>query len=119
MSHGQTFKPDANDKRPFPHDLSELYGAVAEYYDAGWLSLRNALWHLAELQRYNLSWAMFMGQDKTHPSRLGHRIIADLLVYAMQEAGEVGRRVNRESCKSISGFWSITPAAAVHFLRPV
>ena len=39
-SHALVAPPDEPGKVPFHHTIEELYGAVAEYYDASWLSFR-------------------------------------------------------------------------------
>lgn len=33
--------------RPFHHTLEDVYGAVAQYYDVQYLSLRTAVWDTA------------------------------------------------------------------------
>jgi hypothetical protein len=40
-----------------PHGLQENYGSIAEYYDASWLSFRNAYWRLGNFhaEGYNAS----------------------------------------------------------------
>jgi hypothetical protein len=54
-THGQSFAPPAS--REFFYSPEETYGAIAEYYDATWLSFRNAFWRLGNLhaEGYNAS----------------------------------------------------------------
>ena len=43
------------------------------------------MYYLAELGRDGNSWDTFMGADRLHPNDLGHKIMADLVVYLLQQ----------------------------------
>lgn len=47
LTHGQAFPESHRDWVPFHQTNEEIYGALAQYYDAGWLSLRDAVYRLA------------------------------------------------------------------------
>ena len=57
-----------------------------QYYDAQWLSLRNAVWRPANFKNTSgLSWKEIMADDLFHPGDLGHKIMADLVVWLIQQ----------------------------------
>jgi len=51
MPKGMAFGPGNREKAPFPATLEDMYGALAQYYDAPWLSFRNAAWRLGEFHQ--------------------------------------------------------------------
>lgn len=51
MPKGMAFGPGNREKAPFAATLEDMYGALAQYYDAPWLSFRNAAWRLGEFHQ--------------------------------------------------------------------
>jgi hypothetical protein len=49
-------------------------------------SLRDAVYYLAEFGRDGASWDTFQGADRLHPNDLGHKVMADLVVYLLQQS---------------------------------
>jgi UDP-glucose:glycoprotein glucosyltransferase len=72
-------------KRPFYSTPEDVYGNLAQYYSAPALSFRDALWQFGDNGRGGKSWGDFMGPDRLHPSDLGHKVMADLVVYLLQQ----------------------------------
>jgi len=72
-------------KRPFYSTPEDVYGNLAQYYGAPSLSFRNAMWQYGDNGRGGKTWADFMGPDRLHPSDLGHKAIADLVVFLLQQ----------------------------------
>jgi hypothetical protein len=46
---------------------------------------RDALWQLGDNGRDGMSWDDFMGPDRLHPNDRGHRLMADMVIYLMQQ----------------------------------
>jgi hypothetical protein len=44
-------RESAGEWKPFPQTVEDLYGAVAQYYDAQWLSFRTALYRLTNFKK--------------------------------------------------------------------
>ncbi|WIA28011.1 hypothetical protein OEZ86_010599 [Tetradesmus obliquus] len=87
MPKGAAFSPSNKEKVHYFHTLEDNYGALAQYYDAPWLSWRNSVWRLGELHRYGYNWTDFMwNKDFMHPIDAGHKAIADVVVYAIQQS---------------------------------
>lgn len=57
-----------------------------DYRGHGWplFRCRDAMYHLAEFGQNGTSWDTVMGSDLLHPNDLGHKIMADLVVYMLQ-----------------------------------
>ncbi|KAI8475674.1 MAG: hypothetical protein J3K34DRAFT_27974 [Monoraphidium minutum] len=86
MPKGMAFAPGNKEKVPFAATLEDVYGAQAQYYDAPWLSFRNAMWRMAELHRGGFNWTDFMWDvDFMHPIDPGMRAICDAVVHLLQE----------------------------------
>ncbi|GIL91193.1 hypothetical protein Vretimale_18816 [Volvox reticuliferus] len=68
----------------FHHTMEDLEGALAQYYDVQYLSLRTALYRLAAIDREDgFLWdQMFVDH---HPGDSGHRVMADLVIYMLQD----------------------------------
>ncbi|GLC64085.1 hypothetical protein PLESTF_000116500 [Pleodorina starrii] len=67
----------------FQHTLEDLEGSLAQYYDVQYLSLRTAVYHLAALESEGFRRdQLFVDQ---YPSDAGHRIMADLVAYMIQD----------------------------------
>lgn len=89
-SHGQAFRRDSDEFRPFHITPEDQYGALALYYDAAWLSMRQAF-----LQRLGggegadealAGGLRFMDPvDGVHPNDLGHKVMADAAVWMVQQ----------------------------------
>jgi hypothetical protein len=76
------------DKTPFYKTVEDTYGAFAAYYDTPYLSMRNAIWRLSEHHHYQMNFTHYYGlsYDFVHPLEQGHRLIADMVLFAMQQA---------------------------------
>jgi lysophospholipase L1-like esterase len=72
-------------KRPFYSTPEDVYGNLAQYYGTPSLSFRNAMWQYGDNGRGGKSWGDIMGPDRLHPSDLGHKAMADLVVYLLQQ----------------------------------
>jgi len=74
------------DHIPFHMSNEDLYAALAQYYDAPYLSFRTATHRLNRLypnaSSFNNTHLMMM--DYRHPVDLGHHVMADLAVYLLQ-----------------------------------
>ncbi|KAG2482486.1 hypothetical protein HYH03_018593 [Edaphochlamys debaryana] len=69
---------------PFHDTMEDLETSLAQYYDVQALSLRTALYRLAVLeQRDGFRWRQLFFDH--HPGDAGHRMMADLAVFLMQE----------------------------------
>ena len=68
-----------------------MYGALAQYYDLQWLSMRATTYRLAAFNNdTKFSWCNIMNgglqsPDYLHPSDFGHKIMADLAVWLIQQ----------------------------------
>ncbi|GIL58946.1 hypothetical protein Vafri_13943 [Volvox africanus] len=68
----------------FHHTMEDLEGALAQYYDLQYLSLRTALYRLAAIdQEDGFRWDQIFVDH--HPGDAGHRVMADLVVYMLQD----------------------------------
>jgi len=89
-SHGQAFRRDKGDFRGFHITPEDQYGALALYYDLHWLSMRQA--YLNRLGSGEGAAAevgngmQYMDHDGFHPNDLGHKMMADVAVWAVQTA---------------------------------
>lgn len=84
----QAYPPEGmfgKSKRPFYSTPEDVYGNLAQYYGTPALSFRNALWQFGDNGRGGKQWSDFMGPDRLHPSDLGHKAMADLVVYLLQQ----------------------------------
>ncbi|KAG2495310.1 hypothetical protein HYH03_006582 [Edaphochlamys debaryana] len=69
---------------PFYRAMEDLEGAVAQYYDVQYLSLRTALYRLATVeQKEGFLWNQTFVD--THPGNSGNRMMADLAAYLVQD----------------------------------
>ncbi|KAI8470157.1 MAG: SGNH hydrolase-type esterase domain-containing protein [Monoraphidium minutum] len=86
MFHDREYVSDAGalEWRPFHHTLEDLYGAVAQYYSAPAVSFRNAIYNLGQAADYHFD--RYLKGDFIHPNDAGHRIMADMMIYLIQEA---------------------------------
>lgn len=74
LTQGPGYDPsDSSQFRPYHVSLEDLYGALPQYYDMAWLSLRTATWRYAISAPSNDSWSWhsFYDQDNRHPNDLG------------------------------------------------
>ena len=72
LSYGQAFDPNSTSWREYTATSEDLLGALAQYYDAQWLSLRNVAWSPAVLDPSpGLSWKDIMCSDRIHPGTTG------------------------------------------------
>uniref|UniRef100_A0A383V5K6 SGNH hydrolase-type esterase domain-containing protein n=1 Tax=Tetradesmus obliquus TaxID=3088 RepID=A0A383V5K6_TETOB len=85
---GMAYSSRHKDKTPFYKTVEDTYGSFAAYYDTPYLSMRNAIWRLAEHHHYQMNFTHFYGMsyDFVHPLEQGHRLIADMVLFAMQQA---------------------------------
>jgi hypothetical protein len=85
---GMAYSAHHKDKTPFYKTVEDAYGAFAAYYDTPYLSMRNAIWRLAEHHHYQMNFTHYYGlsYDFVHPLEQGHRLIADMVLFAMQQA---------------------------------
>lgn len=85
---GMAYRPQHKDKAPFYKTVEDSYGAYAAYYDLPYLSMRNAIWRLAEHHHYQMNFTHYFGlsYDFVHPLEQGHRLIADMVLFALQRA---------------------------------
>lgn len=85
---GMAYSSSHKDKTPFYKTVEDTYGSFAAYYDTPYLSMRNAIWRLAEHHHYQMNFTHFYGMsyDFVHPLEQGHRLIADMVLFAMQQA---------------------------------
>jgi lysophospholipase L1-like esterase len=84
----QAYPPEGmfgKSKRPFYSTPEDVYGNLAQYYGAPQLSFRNALWQYGDNGRGGKAWSDFMGPDRLHPNDLGHKAMADLVIYLLQQ----------------------------------
>ena len=85
-SHGLAFPQDRHDWIPFHRTMEDLYGALAQYYDVQYLSLRTAVYRLANFKKVpGKGWKNFMDVDGFHPGDGGFRVMADLSVWLIQQ----------------------------------
>ena len=61
------------------------YDVLLQYYSLPWVSLRNAIYHAAQRNLSGFTREEVFAPDCTHPNVLGHKYIADLLVYLVQQ----------------------------------
>lgn len=85
---GMAFAHDNKEKSPFHKTVEDVYGSFSSYYDLPQLSMRNAIWRLAELHHYQMNFTHFYGYayDFIHPLEPGHRLIADMVLFGLQQA---------------------------------
>ncbi|KAG1666700.1 hypothetical protein FOA52_013612 [Chlamydomonas sp. UWO 241] len=70
----------------FADTPEDAYGAVSQYYGAPSLSLRSAVYRLAMAKRVpGFQWKDIMHIDRLHPSVKGHKCMADLAVWLIQQ----------------------------------
>ncbi|GAX74670.1 hypothetical protein CEUSTIGMA_g2118.t1 [Chlamydomonas eustigma] len=90
----QTMVPGAaaEDKHPgkkaFHITQEDVYGALSQYYDVQWLSFRDATYRLAQHRPTpGLGYQDLMDPSPLHslPSDAGHKVLADLAVWFMQQ----------------------------------
>ncbi|GLC64570.1 hypothetical protein PLESTF_000180000 [Pleodorina starrii] len=76
--------PNKMTHRLFPMTSEDLQGAISQYYDVQYLSLRTALYRLAvHKQEPGFLWEdVFVDH---HPGDHGHKIMADLAVHLIQQ----------------------------------
>ncbi|GFR51942.1 hypothetical protein Agub_g14463 [Astrephomene gubernaculifera] len=76
---------DHMETAPFYRTSEDLEGALAAFYDASYLSMRNALYPLAVMHpTAGYSWnETFINH---HPGDAGHKIMADMAAYMIQQA---------------------------------
>ncbi|PNH04489.1 hypothetical protein TSOC_009317, partial [Tetrabaena socialis] len=75
-----------NTTLPYHFSSEDVEGALAHYYDLSYLSLRAALYPLATLKRdVRFPWDHMIVEDG-HLGNSGHRMVADMIVYLLQEA---------------------------------
>lgn len=84
---GMAFSEHHERKSQFYKTVEDVYGAFAAYYDLPYLSMRNAIWRLAELHHYQMNFTHYYGMsyDFIHPLEQGHRLIADMVLFALQQ----------------------------------
>eukprot|EP00882_Tetradesmus_deserticola_P013627 GHRQ01014469.1.p1 GENE.GHRQ01014469.1~~GHRQ01014469.1.p1 ORF type:complete len:253 (-),score=35.51 GHRQ01014469.1:196-954(-) len=82
------YSANHKDKYPFNKTVEDAYGAFAAYYDTPYLSMRNAIWRLAEHHHYQMNFTHYYGlsYDFVHPLEQGHRLVADMVLFSMQRA---------------------------------
>ena len=88
FTHGMTYPLGHNEYRPFHEGIEDVYGALAQFYDLPWLSMRDATYLIAVHRNvsgfdYNEIMNSRNG-DLIHPSDLGHKMMADLAVWLFQ-----------------------------------
>ncbi|KIZ07114.1 hypothetical protein MNEG_0835 [Monoraphidium neglectum] len=76
---------DGKAKRGFFATPEDNYGNLAQYYDIPTISFRDALWQLGDNGRDGMSWDDFMGPDRLHPNDRGHQLMADMVIYLLQQ----------------------------------
>jgi len=76
---------DGKPKRAFYSTPEDTYGNLAQYYDIPSVSFRDALWQLGDNKRDGMSWDDFMAEDRLHPNDRGHRLMADMVIYLLQQ----------------------------------
>lgn len=66
--------------------LQDVNSAIAQYYDVPTLSLRTASYRLA-MHNHDpkFSFARIMHPDQRHPQDLGHMMIAELVIWLLQQ----------------------------------
>mmetsp|Transcript_3873 Transcript_3873/g.8308 ORF Transcript_3873/g.8308 Transcript_3873/m.8308 type:complete len:495 (-) Transcript_3873:846-2330(-) len=85
-SHGNAFPNTHHEWKPFHDGIEDVYGSLAQYYDVQWLSFRGATYRLSSFKADpNFTWNRLMDIDFTHPNDLGHKIMADLAVWLVQQ----------------------------------
>ena len=72
-------------KRSFFATPEDNYGNLAQYYDVPAISFRDAMWQLGDNGRDGMAWADFMADDRLHPKDAGHKYMADMVVYLLQQ----------------------------------
>ncbi|GBF91603.1 hypothetical protein Rsub_04343 [Raphidocelis subcapitata] len=76
---------DGKPKRAFYSTPEDTYGNLAQYYDIPAISFRDALWQLGDNNRDGATWEDFMGDDRLHPNDKGHQLMADMVVFLIQQ----------------------------------
>ena len=73
----------------FASKTEQAYDVLLQYYSLPWVSLRNAVYHAAQRSMPGFTKEDIFVRDPqgpcTHPNALGHKYIADLLVYLIQQ----------------------------------
>jgi len=82
--------PDGVTKDPYPEGfyktVEDVYGALAQYYDVPWLSLRTAVYADIMWKRVpGFDFKSFLSFDQVHPNDLGHRYLSDMVVWLLQQ----------------------------------
>ena len=72
-------------KRPFFATPEDTYGGLAQYYDAPTISFRDAMWQLGDNGVGGAKWADFLADDRLHPNDAGHKLMADMVVFLLQQ----------------------------------
>ncbi|GFR47718.1 hypothetical protein Agub_g9472 [Astrephomene gubernaculifera] len=81
-THGMAQDPP--DAVPFHVTMEDLQGALSQYYDVQYLSMRTALFKLAAVQRHaGFTWRELFVDH--HPGDAGNRVMADLAAFLIQE----------------------------------
>ncbi|GBF91596.1 hypothetical protein Rsub_04336 [Raphidocelis subcapitata] len=73
-------------KRAFYSTPEDTYGNLAQYYDIPTISYRDALWQLGDNNLRGMAWSDFLADDRLHPNDRGHRLMADMVIYLVQQA---------------------------------
>ncbi|GIL63834.1 hypothetical protein Vafri_17825 [Volvox africanus] len=81
---GHPKNPNSMPYRSFPMTSEDIQGAISQYYDVQYLSMRTAMYRLAvHKQELGFLWEdMFVDH---HPGDHGHKIMADLAVHLIQQ----------------------------------
>ncbi|KAG1667238.1 hypothetical protein FOA52_009803 [Chlamydomonas sp. UWO 241] len=85
-SHGLAMDQGRDGYHSFAMTTEDLYNSVPQYYDAGVLSLRTAMYRLAAVKKLEgYRWSNIMCGDGFHPGDGGHKVMADLAVWLIQQ----------------------------------
>ncbi|KAI8475679.1 MAG: SGNH hydrolase-type esterase domain-containing protein [Monoraphidium minutum] len=76
---------DGKPKRGFYSTPEDNYGNLAQYYGIPALSFRDALWQLGDNGRDGADWGDFLANDRLHPNDRGHKLMADMVVFLLQQ----------------------------------
>ena len=69
----------------FSSKTEQEFDVLLQYYSLPWVSLRNAGYHAAQHNLPGFTKEFKLDGPCTHPNALGHKYIADLLVYLIQQ----------------------------------
>ena len=89
----------------FNNNAQQFHDTVARYYDASSLSMRDALWHV--FQDTPSLGEKYFHSDKHHPSCVGHKSMALMLLALISDALEqVGVRAKSSWPDRLPNHWT-------------